>query len=57
MQENSRRGLTTHIVGLKIRDFREFLICSELTVIVNLGNYVPRLVVQIKRKKVTLDWI
>ena len=51
MQENSRRGLTTHIVGLKIHDYREFLICSELTVIVNLGHCVLGLVGQIKRKK------
>ena len=55
MQKDSRRGLTTHIAGLKIHDHREFLICYELTVIINLGHCVPGLVVQINRKK-KLHW-
>ena len=32
-------------------------VCSELTIMVNLVHCVPGLVVLIKRKKVTLDWI
>ena len=51
MQKDSRRGLTTHIAWLKIHDHREFLICYELTVIINLGHCVPGLVVQINREK------
>lgn len=36
---------------LWINDYRQFLICSELTIIVYLGHCVPGLVLQIKSKK------